>query len=475
MPNLRRLPERWWGPEGRREGTRSEQYLRNQGEGGIDVTHARKRKSLCRALLLSALMALAIGSFAGAQEVVNITYMSWFTGDFEALEQPILDWFNEEHPQIQVEKIAVNWGEYTDQLYTMIAAGMPPDVVALDTWWSHDFFNSGAILPIDTFVERDQFDLNRFRSGFVEEAIGYFDGRLYGLPWAPGTIVMFYNESLFDRNGLPYPTYDWTTDEFIDYGMKITNDQNGDGVNDVFGTDHLAYWNWTASFGGDYVDRATGRQTMTTQEFIDGMQFSQDLTFVYGIQPTAEERAAVSGGSYAPMSGNFGMWYSWDGDVAWFISGGMPELFDFNLTYFPQVPGQPQTQVQKGNSITITRDSTHPEEAWEFIKFYMSDKAQFHLAEQGMYPATISAARQPFYQHPPAYPHIDMLPSAVGPERLAKWAYDVPGFVEAWNTTITPALGSVFNGEQDARVAVEGIADQVNAIIEQAIARVNGD
>src|SRR5690606_35348472 len=133
---------------------------------------ARKVVGAARSHRMSVWLAaliLVLGAAAAGAAKTEIVYMNWYTGDADTLESQIIELFNAEHPDTQVTKLAVEWGVYMDPLFTMIAAGTPPDIVVFDPADTANMIVQGVLQPLDGFVERDGFDLSIFRRGFLEE------------------------------------------------------------------------------------------------------------------------------------------------------------------------------------------------------------------------------------------------------------------------------------------------------------------
>jgi multiple sugar transport system substrate-binding protein len=399
---------------------------------------------------------------------IEMRYTSWYTGESEELERPIIDWWNEANPDKNMTFLPIPWGTYKEKLFTMIAGGDAPDVAAIDTWWSQQFYEKGATVPLQSFIDRDGIDVSIFRQGFLDEGISALDGKLYGLPWGPGRNILFYQNELFAKLGLPEPKYGWTTDDFIAAGKKTTQDTNNDGVMDMWGT--TRYWppNAIAIFGAEYVDARTGKQKITSPEFIAALQFIVDLTEKHRVQPSAAEQSSLVGGGRPYLSARFGTWQRFDGHVGWSIKAGLPEKISYRVTYAPTVPGQPPTTFQKGNSICLMSGSKHQEEAWEFIRFYISPKVQNHWADVGSYPATKAAAARETFRHPAGYEVIDLEPSIKPAERIVRLPFDVPGWVEAYNDVIAPKIEAAVLGEMTAEEAMGSIAAEVDQILADA-------
>jgi len=76
------------------------------------------------------------------------------------------------------------------------------------------------IMPIDDLVERDGLDLSAY-GGVLDNII--VDGKLYGLPYRSDFWILFYNKDMFDEAGIPYPTNDWTWNDFRETALKLTS------------------------------------------------------------------------------------------------------------------------------------------------------------------------------------------------------------------------------------------------------------
>ncbi len=88
-------------------------------------------------------------------------------------------------------------------------------------------------------MARDSFPLDKMFPGAVAQyrwAKGDFDsggdgGDMYGLPSDAQSQIIAYNKKMFDDAGVAYPTDDWTWDDLVEMGKKITNaDENKWGM-----------------------------------------------------------------------------------------------------------------------------------------------------------------------------------------------------------------------------------------------------
>ncbi|MFX8907071.1 extracellular solute-binding protein, partial [Acinetobacter baumannii] len=82
---------------------------------------------------------------------------------------------------------------YQEKLLAEVAAGIAPDVVHMDPGNIEKFAIRGALLPLDDFIKKSNYDIGIFYKNLVDAH--RFGGKLYVLPRdiAPITVV-YYNK-----------------------------------------------------------------------------------------------------------------------------------------------------------------------------------------------------------------------------------------------------------------------------------------
>ena len=163
------------------------------------------------AVFAGALLVLACGSDRTVLDLAS-------PADYRAAEAEdrALAPFAATHPGVAVQQLAgagsAGQGEYRARILTGIAAGHPPDVFLLDPSDVPTFADRGAVIDLTPYLARLGVDPARYDS----TVLGMFrrNGAVYALPEGYTPLVVAYNKDLFDRANLPYPTGDWTWDEF---------------------------------------------------------------------------------------------------------------------------------------------------------------------------------------------------------------------------------------------------------------------
>ena len=95
-------------------------------------------------------------------------------------------------------------------------------------------FKTGLIGPLDRWLQLDQ---DRPMEAFAEEArrLVRFRSQTLALPIAVAPGVLAHNASRFRDANQAAPTHEWTWDDFIETGKRLTEDRNGDGTIDRWG------------------------------------------------------------------------------------------------------------------------------------------------------------------------------------------------------------------------------------------------
>src|SRR5690606_32107328 len=115
----------------------------------------------------------------------------------------------------------------------LIAAGTPPDVFWTHSYLTADQVTAGQLYPIDELLDKDP---QLSRDQFFEPALQdfMFDGKLYGLPRETSSLVLYYNQDMFDQSGRAYPDMSWTWETIVDRARKMTR-RDPDGTDSVWG------------------------------------------------------------------------------------------------------------------------------------------------------------------------------------------------------------------------------------------------
>ena len=188
-------------------------------------------------VMICSLALLIMGASAvAASDPVTIHVSTWTADDEAAHVQSLIDTINAGNTEFQLVHDALPLDYYT-QIQSQMDAGSAPDLLWMDQ--NHlSLAAQGSFLALNDSVANAQSktagDVNDYFPGIIQT--DYQKNVLYGLPWVAQPVVVYYNKGLFDAARLAYPTSDWIWDDFTTIAKALTQDTNGDGTVDQWGT-----------------------------------------------------------------------------------------------------------------------------------------------------------------------------------------------------------------------------------------------
>ncbi len=306
----------------------------------------------------------------------QLTYLNGCFPASMAVTDMMLAAFGARYPNIDV-KVDCAQGDYAEGIFAMAAAGNLPDVVFSADLFTVPFVNAGVLLDLEQFDKADDsFSFDDIYPNIL--ALGQVPGKsgTYMIPASWDSVQMYYNKDLFEQSGAPVPTDDWTWDDLI-AACKVVQEKNPDvycvanGGNE--GWDWWAYFiPWIVGYGGYPVSEDFKTSTFSSPESLAGIQAYVDLW--------TKHKVTIPIGQDVP-GGRDGCFIA--GKCAtYFMIPGIMKTFREKITSFAwdvvQMPALPKKRVTGMGTYGygISKDSKHPEAAWELIKFLASPTGQ---------------------------------------------------------------------------------------------------
>ena len=332
--------------------------------------------------------AFAGGSNESAEEgPVVINYYEW-----DVPNQQFVEDFMAEHPDIKVEvhTIPAN-GDRATKLDIMAMSGSDIDVMPIADGDQFIRFEQGMLAPLDEFIERDGLDMEASFGKYAEWGLGS-DGHYYGIPYRATQTMVYYNKDMFDAAGVPYPSDDWTYDEYIDTARKMAAWGKDQGI---YGTYTHTYANEWATIAGQVGQWYTedGKCNIKDPAWVKALEVRKMLDDE-GTQMSYGQIKAVNavinssflGGKEAMVTA--GSWLVRDMKN----KEKFPFDFEVGVAYMPRF--DESVEGKRSNYSTsvlcIPQNSQHKEEAWEFIKYYV-ERASDAIAASGNLPTCLPA------------------------------------------------------------------------------------
>lgn len=226
------------------------------------------------------------------------------------------------------------------------------------------------LLPLNDLAKADGYDADRAYGDYMAKDK---DGTFYSLPNAINMWAVYYNKSIFDKAGVPYPEGSWTWDEYIDTAKRLTDESKN-----IYGSYMLLHYDnykyFLAKQKGISAYKEDGTSNYDDPSFKESLQFMKDLGDMQKIQPSYMEYQTKKLPWDGFMSGNYGMtlissWYS----SVLTDPKAYPHDWKWGIAPTPTADGGTNNLVNV-SYYGVNKNAAHPEEAFEFLK-YMGEQS----------------------------------------------------------------------------------------------------
>jgi multiple sugar transport system substrate-binding protein len=303
-------------------------------------------------------------------EQVALRFTFWGADSRADLTEQVIDLFEAENPDIAVNAEYADWEGYWTDRTTEAAGGGLPDLVQMDYAYISQFDGNQLLADLQPCVDSGALTVDTLRPGFVET--GTVDGRLLGVPLGGNTLATFYRPDILADLGIDPPQPGWTWD---DYHAMITEISEA-GVADQF-------WG-----GGDYTNQYHFMDMWLRQN--DGSFYTDDgelgfdeatLTDWWGRTADLREQGVLLPPDVAteltPLTGlGAGVIASeigWDNFMGRYYGEGPDN--EYAIGPVPTDTGSTGQYLKPSMLLSVSAHSTHPNEAAQFLDFFVNDPA----------------------------------------------------------------------------------------------------
>jgi multiple sugar transport system substrate-binding protein len=316
------------------------------------------------------------GAGTAADSATTLKLMCW-SGAIAAQELVVNDLipnFQKQNPNIIIQYEEMPWPEYWTKIAALAASGAMPDIYCNSVAYLWDHANKNMSANIQSLFDRDLKGDDYFMELTAVERYPDAKGDLYGFPfrWVDG--ALFYNKKLFDEAGVEYPNENWSYEDVLAAAQKLTKDTDNDGEPDQWGLlasmNHIMLDSIIKSNGGQVLDDSYSKCMLTEEKALAGIQWIADLVLTHKISPSPTVVQGFAQGIFP------------SGKVAMQIDGSYMTVpfkdikdFEWDVNWQPQ--GAEGRVVYGGpDSLSISKNTPHLEEAWAFMKYMVSPEVQ---------------------------------------------------------------------------------------------------
>jgi multiple sugar transport system substrate-binding protein len=319
------------------------------------------------------------------QPVTHLKFTYWGSEMEKAAIEQMVASFEKRNLDIDVDAIQIPYEEYLARVTAMMQNGESPDVGYLSGYQAPIWANEGKVMDMTDLIENDP----QLSTTLLATRYYYAPEKIAGVNTAVEATLLFYNKSLFDEAGVPYPPSDptqaWTWNEFVAAAEKLTVDINGTHPNETgFDAEKIRaygvafdkiYEGWTIypfifSNGGQMVNDDGTRLLLDSPEASEAMQKLADLMWVQHVSPTPVQDQNLPGYVTMLQTGNLAMHISGHWSLLDYAS--VKDL-KFGVAVLPKFK-KPVTVVL-GSPTVIFSATKNKDAAIRFYKFHNNPEA----------------------------------------------------------------------------------------------------
>lgn len=431
--------------------------------------------------LLSVLLVLVMcfslfasgSSEAKASENKTVT-LEWWTWDPEMIEQnrSIIAAFEAQNPGIKINNTIVDTQEYWTKLRIQAQQKRLPDVFTLSSGYIEEWAEEGLLRNLDDLIAADKGFFDEFYKPIFDVTKGIANqDHYYAVPFALVNTVLYFNKDMFDAAGIPYPTDDWTWEEFREAAKKLTIDKNGDGTPDQWG-----YWfygryahaeSWIFANDGYLVNRDTMRFEPDANA-MEALKMLTDLVLVDHSAPRQKDMSALKNQQVFPNE-LCAMWV----DGGWYVDDfrKIGDKFQWGFVRVPQGPSATKRLTYAWpDSYALSPYTENADAAWKFVKF---------IAGQGISLDQFMAGKIPAYKgltESDAFVDLTVQPGE-NMQLLRDMANDemTTSYTKGWNEWrgygaadtmgLNGVIDSIINGETSFDAGMKSATESINKVL----------
>jgi len=338
-----------------------------------------------------------------AAKPITLVYWRVFDGP-DAFDEIIAN-YKLQHPFINIEYRKLRYEEYEKELLNALAEDRGPDIFSIHNTWIKKYKTKIEPMPESTTmaypvttgtVKKEtimqmrtnrSLSLREIKDNFVDvvaKDVILDDNKVYGLPLSVDTLAMFYNKDLLNNAGISEVPRYWNR-EFLNAVKKLTKQDPKRGL----------IQSGVAMGGSNNIERYSDILMLLMMQ--NGATIINDSNqVVFNSIPEFARETGYNPGLealrfYTDFANPGKESYTWNNELGnsleMFSSGNLAIMFgysyhiplikaaapklNFSVSKFPQIEGNPPTNINFANYWveTVSKKSTHKNEAWDFIQF----------------------------------------------------------------------------------------------------------
>jgi multiple sugar transport system substrate-binding protein len=326
-------------------------------------------------------------NFVRAQDQVTLTLIDpWAATTFGDAHDAQIQRFMESHPNIKIERSAVNFNDFVQLLVQGAAAGELPDIALIDNPDFHRFAALGVLADISSQV-KSWGEAELYYPGHWSSTV--YQGTNFGVPCFSNCLAWWTNTDMKEAAGVEVPT---TWDELRDAAKALSSREHYgtavSGRHTEEGAFQFEAFLWSAGSDLATVNDEGGQKAL--QLWVDLVNEGSMSQGILGMGQWAVKDEF--GNRRAAMMLN-GPWNIPD------MRASYPDV-KWEVSAIPM--DKVATSILGGENYGITKDSPNVDAAWEYVA-WTQEPANYtrFIKELSMFPSRSDVAKDPYWAEDP--------------------------------------------------------------------------
>lgn len=347
------------------------------------------------------------------------------------------------------------WKDYWTMLEASTTGGNMPDV-----FWMHSQqvgtyakYDDVLLDLTDKIDKSGKIDLNKYPKDLVDLYRNKKD-RQVGIPKDFDTAAVWYNKDMFDAADIPYPSQDWTWEDFRQTAKKLTKtDKSQYGTAIKPGNDQESWYGTIYSYSGNVISDDKEKSGFDDPKTIEACQFIEDI-IKDGSMP-----------EYQVLADNDTVGLQEAGTVAMTFQGSWMVAELGNNDYLKEhiaiapLPNGPNGAISMSNGLawSAAAQGEHTEESWQLLEYLGSKEAQEKQAQLGVTMSAYEGTSDAWVKSQPGYdlqPYLDMRKNAI--------LYPFSENTQAWYQIVLEKMVDAWDQSRPMDEVCKDIAGEMN-------------
>jgi len=329
-------------------------------------------------------------------EVTEILFWQAMGGPLGDALAELVQEFNNTHPNINVK--SVNMGNYTalsQKLMASIQTGNQPDVAQAYEAWIANMLEGEVIVPIEEFIKDDpnfgEDDMNDIYPVFINS--NTMDGKLVSFPFNKSVRVQYYNKDILFQNDMDPNKPPKTWDEFRSYCQKLTQDTDGNGKIDQYGTTvKISAWqfeNLLLQAGGEIMNEDNTKPLFNSDAGVQALEYFTNIL--------NKDKTGYLSPGYEGQKDFTAQKVAFYEDSSVSMAFMLRTGINFNMGISAIPIKETKKNIISGTNVVIFKneeDKKKEKAAWEFVKWFTDTEQTARWSELTYYMPVRKSAMQ---------------------------------------------------------------------------------